>query len=239
MLKVINVNHKYKKGFEVKNLSLEVKEGFIYCLLGVNGCGKTTFLRLIYGMLTGSSGEIEWNGRNVLSGGRIDEKNLAEYHREAAITGSEWCAKGLSLNKNVEILSKLYPSFDNEYFETLKKSLGLKEDADKKYMELSKGQQVKAEIAFNLAKRPKLLLLDEPLANLDPVIKMEIVEILQKAVEENEMSIIISTHLLDEVTDMVDYIILMKNGEIERFGDRIEMLENDGKTSLRELFSRE
>ena len=164
---------------------------------------------------------------------------MFKYHREAAITGSEWCAKGLSLNKNVEILSKLYPSFDNEYFETLKKSLGLKEDADKKYMELSKGQQVKAEIAFNLAKRPKLLLLDEPLANLDPVIKMEIVEILQKAVEENEMSIIISTHLLDEVTDMVDYIILMKNGEIERFGDRIEMLENDGKTSLRELFSRE
>ena len=82
------------------------------------------------------------------------------------------------------------------------------------------------------------MILDEPLANLDPVFKMEILEILQDAVAENNMSLIISTHLIDEVTDMVDYIILMKKGEIVKAGDRYEVLEKEGKTELRELFSK-
>ena len=237
MLEVKDINYKYgRKGFEAKSLSLNIEPGYIYCLLGDNGCGKTTFMKLIYGMLTADSGSIRWKGESILSGGKINHKNLAAYHAEAALTGANWCVGSLTLAKNIELLSKLYPVFDRDYFEKMIKRAGLKGEMDKVYSTLSKGQKVKAEIIFNLVKKPKLMILDEPLANLDPVFKMEIIEILQNAVAENNMSILISTHLLDEVTDIVDYIVFMKKGEIVKAGDRHEILTKDGKTELRELF---
>ncbi|MCR4608895.1 MAG: ABC transporter ATP-binding protein [Eubacterium sp.] len=239
MLNVKNINYRYgNRGFKVGGLSLNVEPGYIYCLLGDNGCGKTTFLKLLYGMMTADSGEITWNNDTILSNGRITHKSLAKYHENAAFTGEKWCIDELSLEDNTKLLRSLYPSFDMEYFYKLISDSGLKQDMNKPYAELSKGQKVKAEIAFSLARKPKLLILDEPLANLDPVYKTEILETLQDAVAENEMSIIISTHLLDEVTDMVDYIIFMKNGEITRSGDRLTVLEREGKTELRELFAK-
>ena len=239
MLEIKDVCFRYKRGnFKVDRLSLSVEPVYIYCLLGENGSGKTTFMKLMYGMLTGDSGSISWNGHDILSGGRIKHKELVKYHAEASFTGEEWCALNMSLGENVKMLSTLYPTFDREYFDKLIARAGLKSELDKSDGKLSKGQKVKAEIAFNLAKRPKLMILDEPLANLDPVFKMEILEILQDAVAENNMSLIISTHLIDEVTDMVDYIILMKKGEIVKAGDRYEVLEKEGKTELRELFSK-
>ncbi|MCR5149314.1 MAG: ABC transporter ATP-binding protein [Eubacterium sp.] len=237
MLQAENIKFRYKSGkFEVMDISLNIEEGYIYCLLGENGCGKTTTMKLLYGMLTPDKGKVSWNGKTVTEDGRIKNKILAEYHREVAFTGTEWCAEGVSVKANVDILSKLYPSFDMNYFESLIKKAGLSGEMDKKYAALSRGQKVKIEIAFNLAKKPKLMILDEPLANLDPVYKVDILEILQNAVAEDNLSIIISTHLLDEITDMVDYIIFMKNGEITDFGDRESILADKGKTELRELF---
>lgn len=232
MLEIKNAAFKYKKdkGFSMKGVSLELDKGYIYCLLGKNGSGKTTLMKLLFGQLTPDSGEVLWDGS------RVNIKNLAAYHKSVAFTGGKWCMENLSVRKNAELLSELYSDFSMDVFEELSERSGMADELDKDYMTLSKGQKVKAELCFNLARRPEYLLLDEPLANLDPVFKTEIVEMLQTAVARDNMTILISTHLLDEISDIVDYIIFMEEGRISRFGDRITMLSGQGVTELRELF---
>ena len=92
---------------------------------------------------------------------------------------------------------------------------------------------MKLEISFVLARRPKLILLDEPLANIDPVFKVDVLELLQKGVAENETGVLISTHLLDEISDMVDYVNVLENGRLVRSGTRFEVL---GEGQLRDVF---
>ena len=88
---------------------------------------------------------------------------------------------------------------------------------------------------FMLARRPEIIILDEPLANIDPVFKTDILELLQKAVSENEIGVFLSTHLVDEISEMVDYINVLKNGQMVMSGSRFEILGDDEGKSLREL----
>ena len=117
----------------------------------------------------------------------------------------------------------------------LLKDAGIKNKADKTVGSFSAGEAVKAEISFALARRPKLLIMDEPLANLDPVYKTDILELLQDAVSANDLGILLSTHLLDEIEDITDKIYIMENGKITKSGDRFEMLGENEDKQLRDL----
>ena len=104
----------------------------------------------------------------------------------------------------------------------------------KKFGLLSTGEKAKVETAFLLARTPKFIILDEPLANIDPVFKTDILQILQRSVADNGTGVLISTHLLDEISEMVDYIYVMKNGQIVKQGDRFELL-GDEDVSLKSI----
>ena len=117
-----------------------------------------------------------------------------------------------------------------------------KEEYTTKFEELSTGKQMQLQLAFALARHPKLLLLDEPMANLDPVVKTDIWELLIRTIEKENISIIISTHLVEEVNDITDYIGLLDNGRLVKFGDREQILNDDlgnKNKNLRELLEEE
>ena len=117
-----------------------------------------------------------------------------------------------------------------------------KEEYTTKFDELSTGKQMQLQLAFALARHPKLLLLDEPMANLDPVVKTDIWELLIRTIEKENISIIISTHLVEEVNDITDYIGLLDNGRLVKFGDREQILNDDlgnKNKNLRELLEEE
>ena len=236
MIEIKNMEYRYGTGvkksvkFEVKDASLKLEKGYISCLLGKNGAGKTTLFSLIYGMLKPRHGEILWDGNPVT------KKNLADYRQNVAYVGETWCLAGLTVDHNIEMLSGLYPSFDKTYFDSLMKLAGIDRVRDSLFGSLSKGEKVKVEIAFALARRPKYIILDEPLANIDPVFKIDILDLLQKGVSDNEIGVLLSTHLLDEISDMVDYINVMEDGRIITSGTRFEVLGEDGDAQLRDIF---
>jgi len=215
--------------FVMNNVSLKLEPGYITCLLGNNGAGKTTLLSLLYGILHPKSGEILWNGTP------LSKANQMDFRREIAISSNSWCADDLTIRQNIEMLSILYPSFDHEYFQNLMKLSEMEHSYDKVYATLSTGERIKAQLAFLLARKPKYLLLDEPLANIDPIFKIDILDLLQREVADNELGILISTHLLDEISDMVDYVHVLDHGQLVKSGSRFDVL---GNRDLRDLFSR-
>jgi len=181
-------------------------------------------------MLRPKSGNVNWEGK------KVDDKTLAAYHRDVAYFGESWCSQSLTVNKNVEMLSILYPTFDRKTFDSLIALAQAEGTLDKRYIELSTGEKAKVEIAFLLARKPKLIILDEPLANIDPVFKIDILELLQKGVADNGTGVLISTHLIDEISEMVDYIYVLDNGRITKHGTRFELL-SDGDGNLREVLN--
>ena len=231
MLTANNINYRYglakKDAFELQDVSLTLEPGYVSCLLGKNGSGKTTLLNLLYGMRKPKSGEILWKDQ------RLDDKTLADFRQEVAYVGEAWCVESMTVAQNMEMLSVLYPAFDRGYFDSLMKLAGVEGCLNKVFSALSTGERVKVEISFVLARRPKLILLDEPLANIDPVFKVDVLELLQKGVAENETGVLISTHLLDEISDMVDYVNVLENGRLIKSGTRFDVL---GEGQLRDVF---
>lgn len=256
MIECSNIHFHYnnkKSGFQIQDITLQIEPGYFTCLLGHNGAGKTTFLKLLYGMLMPGSGDVMFDGEDVLSEKQYDGKdvaspnfytgrkrekltleNLDAYHQICAYVGEEWCIPFLSVKDNVDTLSVLYPEFDHELYEELSRKLDFSEP-DTLYFRLSTGQQMKVQLCFQLARRPKYIILDEPLANLDVVAKRDIIEVLQQGINEWDIGVLMSTHLLDEISDVVDYIAAIENGRLCEYGERDEIFEKHDADSLRDV----
>ena len=241
-----------KSGFQIKDISLKLERGYFTCLLGHNGAGKTTMLKLLYGMLMPESGAVEFDRRGISelydgkekaeadNIGEVSQRqklivnNLAAYHQICAYIGDKWCIPFLSVKDNVDTLSVLYPEFDRKLYGSLLKKLDFNEP-DTLYFRLSTGQQMKVQLCFQLARRPKYIILDEPLANLDVVAKRDIIEVLQQGIKEWDMGVMLSTHLLDEISDVFDYIAVMEEGRLCEYGQRDEIFARHDTDSLRDV----
>ena len=215
MLFANNLNFRYGPGgFRIENVSLEIEKGYVYALLGENGAGKTTLLKLLYGVLAPRPGQVLWKDC------RICQRTLAAYHREAAFVGMPWCMPSVSTADNVDLLKSLYPAFDEEYWEVLLKRADMFYSVkDAPYGTLSTGEACKINILFCLARHPELLILDEPLANLDPVFKTEIMDILRDAVATDGLTVLLSTNLIDEISGLADYYGIIQNGSLVMWGE--------------------
>lgn len=221
------------KLFKISDVSFSLEDGYIMALLGKNGSGKTTLMQLMYGNLLKKSGQVIWNGKE------FNKKTRDSIRQDIAlISGDSWCFDNRSIVENLEYLSLMFPAFDEKLFmDYLRRFDFPKSDMNKPIVKLSTGEKVQFEIAFAAARKPKLMILDEPFANLDPVVKVDIMEIIQELVNKENMSAIISTHLISEIDDVVDYVGVIDDGKLVKFGDRVSLVDDKNLTSISQLLA--
>lgn len=216
-VKLVNVTKTFS-GFSLKDINLTLPKGYIHGLVGANGVGKTTLLHLLMGFYSPDEGEIEVLGGNF----KEEEKRIKE---EIGVVLQERLFENyLTLEENASYYGKYYANYDEAYFRELMERLHLR--LEQKYKNLSKGEELKFQFAFTLAHKPKLLLLDEPTGNFDPEFREEFLKILKEFVGDGERSVILATHLTEDLDRIADYIIYLENGrlllcmEIEELRDR-------------------
>ena len=201
----------------IKDLNFSVKEGEIYGFLGPNGAGKTTTIKLILNMIKRNSGEIKVLGLDNIK----DEMKVKE--QIAVVFDEPHYSEEWDLNEVEKAVSMFYKKWDKKKYDYYLKEFKL--NRNKKVMELSRGMKMKLMIAVAFSYDAKLLILDEPTGGLDPVARDEFLDILQKYIEDEEKSVIFSSHITSDIEKVADYITFIKNGEIIFTGPKDELIE--------------
>ncbi|WP_299183346.1 sulfate/molybdate ABC transporter ATP-binding protein [uncultured Chryseobacterium sp.] len=213
LLEINNLHFSYTKDKPLfQNLNLRFEEGKIIALAGESGCGKSTLLSLIYGLLDWESGEIIFNGRSLLG----PKGNLVPGEAEMKFVAQNFdLMPYATVAENVgKFISNINLTKKKETVQELLEVVGLEEFAHILPKYLSGGQQQRVAIARALSVMPKLLILDEPFSNLDFSRKIELRERLFRYVKQNNISLIISTHELQEIMPWLDQIIILQNGRL-------------------------
>ena len=231
-LEVKNLVKKFKTTFAVNNISFEIKKNSTLGLLGPNGCGKTTSIGMMLGLITPSSGEIFIDGIPLNSRNRIRLLSLVNF-------ASPYIElpKKLTVIQNLEVYARLYGvTKQAERVEELVEDLNLNKFLYKKTGELSSGQKNRLSLAKSLINKPKLLFLDEPTASLDPDVGDFVREYLERYKNKNELTILLASHNMKEVERLCNKIIMMKQGKIVDEGTCEELINKHGRINLEETF---
>lgn len=205
------------------NLSFELGAGRILALVGANGAGKTSLLRVLGGLDRPQRGAVELDGRPV---GELRGEDRARLVCAIASTEPPGWMDFRSLRR---LFSVCYPRWSEKAFDRLRSRLDV--PPWRRYRELSRGQCARATAAFAIAAHPDLLLLDEPLANIDPAARDEVVTAIVEAVADTGMSVVVSTHELDEILRIADRVLLLRRdasaaqGEVEALIERFRRIE--------------
>ena len=230
-ISVINLVKSFDKQSVIKNISFNVKKNSIVGILGKNGAGKTTLLGMLLGLITPTKGDVYIFGKNL----KFNKKEiLSEINFQSPYVD---LPKKMTVEQNLSFYSRLYgvKNFNN-VIETLANDLKINELLKKNYGSLSAGQKTKINLCKALLNKPKLLLLDEPTASLDPETSIFIRNYLIEYQKKNSSSILITSHNLNEVQAMCSNIILLKSGEIVSQGNINQILKNYNYKTLIELF---
>ena len=231
---LVNVNNLSKNfsSFEaVKEISFSINESEILGLLGPNGCGKTTTIGMMLGLLKPTSGEVIINGLNV-------EKNRINLLKKMNfISPYIELPKKLTVKENLMVYGKLYSVNNiNNRIDYLAETLRLSEFINKKTGELSSGQKNRVSLAKAVVNDPDILLLDEPTASLDPETGDFVRTFIEKISSEKKMSILLASHNMNEVKRLCKSILMMKDGKIIDRGTPSEIINKHGKKNLEEVF---
>lgn len=219
VIEIKNLCKKYN-GFELKNISLDVPRGMIMGLIGENGAGKTTTIKAILNVINSYDGEIKVFGKDS----KIYEKQIKE--EIGVVLDDSFLSEYLTPCDINKIMKKLYKNWDEKlYFKYIEE---FKLPKDKISKEYSSGMKMKLKIATAISHNPKLLILDEPTAGLDPIARNEILDIFQDFIQDEEHSILVSSHITSDLEHIADYITFINNGEIVLTKTRDELLENYG-----------
>ncbi|WP_202711538.1 ABC transporter ATP-binding protein [Sporosalibacterium faouarense] len=224
ILKVNNLRKKYSE-FTLKDVSFELPRGYIMGLIGPNGAGKSTTIKLIMNLLKSNGGEVEIFGLNY-------KNNEEEIKNRIGYVGEEQIFyEDMSVAWTEKFISQYYKKWDKEYFNSLLSKF--KVSKTKKIKELSKGMKVKLGIALALARHPELLILDEPTSGLDPVIRKEILDILLEVIQDENKSVLFSSHITEDIEKIADYVTYIINGKIVLSQEKENILTNWKKISLK------
>jgi len=231
-IEVKNLVKKFNSITAVNDISFEIKKNKTLGLLGPNGCGKTTSIGMMLGLITPSSGEIFIDEICLDSKNRIkllSEMNFASPYIELP--------KKLTVKQNLEIYARLYgvKNISDRILEMIK-DLNLENLLNKKTGELSSGQKNRVSLAKSLINKPRLLFLDEPTASLDPNIGDFVREYLEKYKKKNELTILLASHNMKEVERLCDSVVVMKKGEIVDKGTCNEIIIKHGRKNLEDTF---
>jgi len=187
--------------------TLEVPAGRVVGLVGPNGAGKSTLLNLAVGMLTPTAGSIEVLGETPRSG----------MPRVGFVAQDTPTYGGLSVGEHLQLGAQLNPAWDAGLAQQRMDRLGM--DPDQKARKLSGGQRAQLALTLGLAKRPELLILDEPVASLDPLARREFLQDLMEAVAEHQLSVILSSHLVSDLERVCDHLIVLVGSRVQLAGD--------------------
>lgn len=192
--------------FTLKNINLEIPEGYIIGLIGANGCGKTSLLHILMGLYKPDGGTVELMGKQYVTAER-------ELHDSIGVVLQERLYEEyMTLQENAMYYGRFYSNYDESLFLQMLQQYEL--NPKQKYKSLSKGEELKFQFAFALAHHPKLLILDEPTGNFDPEFREEFLAALKDFIADGEHTVILATHLTDDLDKMADYIIYMEKGTI-------------------------
>ncbi len=231
-LEVKNLVKKFKSTIAVNNISFEIEKNNTLGLLGPNGCGKTTSIGMMLGLITPTEGEIFIDGIKLNSKNRIKLLSLMNF-------ASPYIElpKKLTVKQNLEVYARLYGVRNKiERIEELVEDLRLSKFLDKNTGELSSGQKNRVSLAKSLINKPKLLFLDEPTASLDPDVGDFVREYLEKYKNKNELTILLASHNMREVERLCSKIIMMKSGKIVDKGTCDELINKHGRGNLEDTF---
>lgn len=216
ILYVDNLCKKYKN-FKLNNVSLQLPKGFIMGLIGENGAGKTTLIKLIMNLVKKDSGDI-----------KVFDKDNVKFEREIkdriGFVYDEVCYYDhMSLKENGNMVSMLYSKWDKDKFNYYLNKFEL--NKDKKLKELSKGMRMKFSLCIALSHGAEFIIMDEPTVGLDPVVRSEVLEELQSLMENENMGVLISTHITSDLERIADYITFIKDGSIVFSKPKDEIME--------------
>lgn len=225
ILEVKNVSKSFDNKTIIDNISFSVESGKIVGLLGKNGCGKTTILKMINDLLTIDSGEI------LINGEKISEKTKAVV---SFLPERTYLDPNFTIREVFEYFEAFYQDFDKEKAENLLKDLDL--DINAKLSKMSKGMKEKVQLVLVMSRKAKLYILDEPLGGVDPATRDYILKTILSNFEENA-SMIITTHLVSDIEKILDEVIFIDKGKIILSGNA-DKLRTENNSSINEIFRR-
>ena len=230
-IEVINLSKYYKSKKAVININFKINENEIIGLLGPNGCGKTTTIGMILGLLKPSNGKVLINGMN------IEDHKISLLHKMNFISPYIELPKKLKVKQNLIVYGKLYGIKRlNERIDFLSDKLRLNELLNKVTGELSSGQKNRVSLAKALINDPTVLLLDEPTASLDPETGDFIRTFLENYKKEKKISVLLASHNMSEVKRLCNSVLMMKDGAIVDSGTPDQLIKKHGRKNLEEVF---
>ena len=231
-LKVQNLVKKFNSIIAVNNISFEIEKNSTLGLLGPNGCGKTTSIGMMLGLITPTSGKIY-----------IDDSCLGPKNRIKLLSLMNFASpyielpKKLTVKQNLEVYARLYGVIEiDKRVDEMVEDLNIKSFLNKKTGELSSGQKNRVSLAKSLINKPKLLFLDEPTASLDPDVGDFVREYIEKYKKNNELTILLASHNMKEVERLCNKIVIMKQGEIVDSGTCDQLIKKHGRQNLEDTF---
>ena len=228
---VENLSKNYQKKEAVKDINFTIGENEILGLLGPNGCGKTTTIAMMLGLLKPTKGKV------IIHGQDIERNRISLLHKMNFISPYIELPKKLTVRENLIVYAKLYgvKKIKNR-IEYLSNKLRLDEFIDEKTGELSSGQKNRVSLAKALINEPSVLFLDEPTASLDPETGDFVREFIENISQEKKMSILLASHNMDEVKRLCKNVLMMNNGVIIDKGTPDRLISKHGKKNLEEVF---
>ena len=231
-IEIKNLKKIFNNTAAVDNISFTIEENKTLGLLGPNGCGKTTTIGMMLGLIEPSQGEIRINNKDI---NKIDKNeylsqiNFASPYIELP--------KKLTVKQNLEVYGRLYGVENlNERIDEIASDLNLLNFMNIKNGELSSGQKNRVSLAKSLINKPKILFLDEPTASLDPDIGDFVRRYIENYKKNNFVTILLASHNMSEVERLCDDIIMMKSGRIVDQGTAKKLIEKHGRNNLEETF---
>jgi ABC-2 type transport system ATP-binding protein len=215
VLHASGLGKRYRHTWALRDCSLELPEGRVVALVGPNGAGKTTLLQLAVGLLAPTAGEIRVFGAPPANRPQV----LA---RIGFLAQDKPLYQGFTVAETLRFGERLNPGWDHAVADRWLDRFDL--PPDRRVGQLSGGQRTQLALALALAKRPRLLLLDEPMADLDPLVRHDLTRLLMEAVAAEGLTVVLSSHVLAELATVCDYLVLVAVGRVQLAGDTEELL---------------
>ena len=230
-IEINNLYKQYRNTLAVKNINFKINKGAIIGLLGPNGCGKSTTIGMMLGLIKPTSGTVVINGQN------IENNRTSLLEKMNFISPYVELPKKLTVEENLKVYGRLYgvKNLKDKIYNLMKK-LNLTQFITRKTGELSSGQKNRVSLAKALINDPEILLLDEPTASLDPDVGDYIRKIIEDFAANKGTTILLASHNMNEVERLCDEVMMMKNGEIIDKGKSIDLIDKHGRKNLEEVF---